>query len=149
DSLRDFRSDLEKSFEALSRQIEDEFGLSAAELFAIPHGEVALAVVPLPEDRIGGVLFLDFGDRKDSVEKLLDKAAEALDRQHARRTEDEIDETRIVTYQIDDDAANDEDSDELPSWLRSFGYFLKDSFLVLGTDAAVLKEVLSRWDGKH
>ena len=151
DSLRDFRNDLEKSFEELARQMEEEIGLSPAELFAIPQGEIALAVVPLPEDKIGGVLFLDFGDRKDAVEKLLDKAAEALDRQHARRTEDEIDETRIVTYQIDDDAdaADGEDSDDLPSWLRSFGYFLKDSFLVLGTDAAALKEVLSRWDGKH
>lgn len=147
EALGDFRAGLEKQFDELSRQIEDQIGLGLSELLSIPQGEIAAAAMASPDGTLGFVAFLDFGDRKESVEKLLEKASEELDRHHARRTEDEIDDTRVVTIEIEDDADDDDQgASPLPDTLS---YFVKDSFLVLANSTEPLKEVLSRWDGKQ
>jgi hypothetical protein len=86
-------------------------------------------------------MFLDFGDRQEAVQKLIDKAVESLD-ENKKRTEEEVDDTKIIAYQTED-----EEGGKKPH--AAAAYFIKDSILVIGSHVAALKEVLTRWDGKH
>jgi hypothetical protein len=142
DSLADFRSEVEKQFAEAAKSLEDQLGMTFSDLLAIPHGEVAAAVLLGQGGKISAVAFLDFGEREEAVQKLLAKATEALENDGAKRSDEEIEETKVVLFQ----KANEE-GDQKPH--DAGAYFLKDSFLVVGTDLAVLKHVLTRWDGKH
>jgi hypothetical protein len=140
--LADFRGEIEKQFAEASRQLEELVGLSLADLLSIPHGEIAAAAMLGPAGKISGVLFLEFGEREEAVQKLLAKAAEAFENDGARRSEEEVEETKVIVFR----KANEE-GDRKPH--DAGAYFLKDSILVLGTDLGALKNVLARWDGKH
>ncbi len=141
EALAEFRADVEKQLAEASQQLEDQIGLSLGELLSIPHGEIAAAAVMGQGGKIAVVLFLDFGDREEAVQKLLSKAADSFENEGIKRTEEEIDDTAVIVYKKADDDGQK---------LRETGaYFLKDTFLVLGSDHTVLKSVLSRWDGKH
>src|SRR5262245_40379571 len=61
EALGDFRAEIEKQFAESSRQIEEQLGLSMADLLAIPHAEIAAAAVVGQGGKISAVLFLDFG----------------------------------------------------------------------------------------
>ncbi|MGE5194392.1 MAG: hypothetical protein ACM3U2_18035 [Deltaproteobacteria bacterium] len=142
DALADFRAEVERQFADAAKTLEDNLGMSFSDLLAIPHGEIAAAAMLGQGGRISAVAFLDFGDREEAMQKLLAKAAEALENDGAKRSEEEVEETKVVVFQ----RANEE-GDQKP---RDAGaWFLKDSFLVLGTDLAALKNVLTRWDGKQ
>jgi hypothetical protein len=140
-ALADFRADVEKQLAEVSQHVEDQIGLSLSELVAIPHGEIAAAVVLGQAGKIAVVLFLDFGDHEEAVQKLLSKAADAFENEGAKRSEEEIEDTQVVVYK-----RADEDGQKLH---ETGSYFLKDSFLVTASDHTVLSAVLSRWDGKH
>lgn len=144
ESLAEFRADLEKQLGEASKQLEEQVGLSLSDLLAIPHGEIAAAGVLLPGGKLGGLLFLDFGDRQEAVQKLLDKAAESLEKQGIKRSEEEVEDIHFVVYKREGD---DVDEGKKPGEVGA--YVLKDSSLVIGTNSAALKLVLSRWDGKH
>jgi hypothetical protein len=142
ESLADFRADVEKQLAESSKQIEDQIGLTLSDLVSIPHGEIAAAAIAGQGAKISVVLFMDYGDREEAVQKLLTKAAEAFENNGMKRSEEEIDDTNVVIYR--------KTSDEGDQKLAEGGsYFLKDSLLVMGSDLSVLKTVLSRWDGKH
>ena len=140
DALADFRADLLKHFNEASEKIESQLGLGLSDLLSIPHGEIAAAGLVLPGGKLSGVLFLDFGDRQETVQKLIDKASESLSENH-KRTEEEVDDTKIIAYQAE--------GEEGKKPQAAAAYFMKDSFLVIGTHVAALKEVLKRWDGRH
>jgi hypothetical protein len=142
EALVEFRAEIEKQFAESSRQLEDQLGLSLAELLSIPHGEISAAAVVGQGGKISAVVFLDFGEREEAIQKLLVKASDAFENDGAKRNEEEIEDTKVIVFQ----KAADEGDQKLQD---SAAYFLKDSFLVLGTDQAVLKNVLTRWDGKH
>jgi len=142
DALADLRAHAAKHLTEVSEHMESHLGMSLEHLLAIPDGEVAVAAVVLPPSTLAGVLLLDFGEHRETVEKLLDKGNESSEKQGLKRTEEEVDDTHIVSYQREV-----EDGDK--KLQDSGAYFLKDTFLVLGTNAAALKAVLSRWDGKQ
>src|SRR5258708_582918 len=73
--------------------------------------------------KISAVLFLDFGEREDAVQKLLAKAADAFENDGAKRNEEEAEETKVFVFQ-----KVAEDGDQKPH--DAGAYFLKDSFLV-------------------
>jgi hypothetical protein len=141
DAFADFRSDAIKHFNEFSEKAEAELGIGLTDLLSIPHGEIAAAGVVLPGGKLSGVVFLDFGDRQDTVQKLIDKAVESLD-ENKKRAEEEVDDTKIISY-----ATEEGEGGTKPQ--AAIAYFIKDSFLVVGTHVAALKEVLTRWDGKH
>ncbi len=141
DAVADFRADVVKHFTEVSEQVESQLGIGLSDLLSIPHGEIAAAGVVLPGGKLSGVLFLDFGDRQEAVQKLIDKASESLD-ENKKRAEEEVDDTKIISY-----AAEEGEGGKKPQ--AAVAYFMKDSFLVVGTHVAALKEVLTRWDGKH
>jgi hypothetical protein len=140
DAVADFRSDVVKHVTLASEELETQLGLGLVDLLAIPHGEIAAAGLLLPGGKLSGVLLLDFGDSQEAVQKLLDKAGEALD-DDKKRVEEEFEDTKIIAFQPEDVDG------KKPA--AAVAYFMKDSFLVLGTHVATLKDVLMRWDGKH
>jgi hypothetical protein len=142
EALAIFRSDVIKQFEAASQEARDQIGLSLPELLAIPEGEVAVAGIVRPGGALSGVLLLDFGGQGETMHKLIEKTTEGIEKNDVTRNEEEIDDTKIVSYQTKSDDAKDKSRD-------AGGYFVKDTVLVVGGDPVTLKEVLSRWDGKH
>lgn len=142
DALADVRAHAAKHLAEASEQMESQLGISLEHLLAIPEGEVAVAAVVLPPSTLAGVLLLDFGEHRETVEKLLEKGNESAEKQGLKRLEEEIDDTHLVSFQREAEEGDKKSQD-------AGGYFLKDTFLVAGTNAAALKAVLSRWDGKH
>lgn len=152
EALADFLGDLGEQIKDASGKIEAEIGLSLTDLLAIPQGEVAVAIVQPPGKKIAAVLLLNFGDRKDSVEKLLEKAMAALEKHGVQRTEEEFDDTRIIIHhqkKDEGDAAGSAKKGAAKNPFDTLAYFIKGSFLAIGSSADALKAVITRWDGKH
>ncbi|MBI3860899.1 MAG: hypothetical protein HY290_03285, partial [Planctomycetia bacterium] len=142
DSLAELRGDFLKQFEQSSQEVRERIGLGLAELLAIPQGEVTVAGVILPSGGIGGAMLLDFGDQSEALHKLIDKAHEGLDAADLTRNEEEVEDTKLILFQHKAGEGNDEARD-------AGGYFVKDTVLVIASHASVLKDVLTRWNGKH
>jgi hypothetical protein len=142
EALADFRAEVERQFAEAAKTLEDRFDMTFSDLLAIPHGEIAAAAMLGQGGKISAVAFLDYGDREEAVQKLLAKAAEAFENDGAKRSEEDVEETKVVVFQKASEAGDQKPHD-------AGAYFLKDSFLVLGTDVGALKNVLTRWDGKH
>jgi hypothetical protein len=143
-SLAEFRDELVKQIAEGSKQLEDQLGLSLSDLAEIPHGEIAAAVFARGGAKIGIVLVMDFGDREETVQKLLAKATDALENEGQKRSEEEVEDSHVIVFKkppVDDEAK--QQAEESAAWC------IKDSFLVVGSDLADVKEVLTRWDGKH
>ena len=85
EALADFKSEILKQIGEASKEIEEQLGLSLSELLEIPHGEVAAAALAGTGGKISVVLLLDFGDRGETVEKLLAKAVDALENEGQKR----------------------------------------------------------------
>lgn len=142
EALADTRKALKEQFVELSKKIEEELGLSLSDLLEIPHGEVAASLTVSAAGKPLPTLMIDFGTNEEGARRLLEKGdARAKDAGWERATS-EFDDTKLVlhTRKTEGDAA---------SGPGSFAYFLKDSFLVAGSDLDALKAVIRRWDGKH
>lgn len=156
-AFEDFFKDVEGKVEELSKQIEEHVGLKLADLLAVPAGELSIAVVQPKGKAIGGVAILDFGKSESAVDKLLESAAKAAEKEGAKKSEKEIDGTKVIIFDFpkagggeekkeeDGDAGSAEKKSEAG---RQMAYFIRDSHLVVGSDVPVLESVLERWDGK-
>jgi hypothetical protein len=142
DALADLRGAVESKFAEFSKETEEEFGLGLNDLLNIPHGEVAAALAIQGDGKPAGVLLLDFGSQEEPVQKLLEKLAEYAKENGHERSEEDVEETRLVLYRAEAQEANQAPREVV-------GYFIKESFLVVGTSANSLKAVINRWDGKH
>ncbi len=144
-ALAAFWRDVEAQLDKLSDEVKTQLGVTLSDLLAIPDGEVAVAVVQPPEAKLGVVALLDFGDSRQTVDKLLEKAEKALADQGAERKVEEAEGTRMIVYKLGGggDAGADDPAE------RKFAYFVKGSHLVVGNDVPVLKSVVARWDGQH
>lgn len=144
EALAEFRGEVEKHIAEASKQIEDQLGLSLSDLLEIPHGEIAAAAIAGQGGKPAVVMFLDFGDREETVQKLLTKATDSFENDGQKRSEEEIEETRVIVFR-----KTIEEEGQKTKADEAMAYFVKDSFLVLGSDLAAVKTVLTRWDGKH
>ncbi len=142
EALADFRSDVVKQLAEATEEVSEHLGMTLPELLAIPQGEVAVAGIVRPGGMLAGVLLLDFGDQAEAVTKLLEKAAEAVEKNDVTRNEEETDDTKIISYQTKPSDGNDKPRD-------AGAYCIKETVLVVGSDPAAIKDVLTRWDGKH
>ena len=144
-----------KQFEGIwAKQVEEfktELGLDLMDLLEIPQGEFAVAALFTPGKALGGAAFLDFGEKKETIDKLLEKMNKAIaDDGGAKRSEEDIDGTPVVVYTLPG-ADEDEDADK-PKKAKAanvVAYFIKDTILVVASRTDILKAVLTRWDGQH
>lgn len=135
----EFRKDIEILIKKGSAAIEKQTGLKLDDILAIPSGELAVAVVKSSRKVPTFIVSMNFGKHEASVEKLLKLAEGAAKAQGAKRATMMHKGTEIVVYTPPGEAEVKVE----PS------YLIKDSTLVFSTEAAALKGVLDRWDGKH
>jgi hypothetical protein len=118
---------------SLAESVEAEgggIGMALAELLALPHGEVALAVVAPKESEPALVVLVDVGNLTNA-KKLL-----RLVSRGAVRFEQSFLGTRIGAF-------------DLPgAGERQMKFFGKDAVLVFGTNVDVLQEVLLAWNDR-
>ncbi|MGQ0633541.1 MAG: DUF3352 domain-containing protein [Planctomycetaceae bacterium] len=145
EALSEAKGALAEQFAEASRGIEQQWGMSLVDLLNVPQGELAAALSMRPNAAPQGVIMLDFGDKRDEINKVLEKLAEAATGAGATRSEEEFEDTHVVLFQP---VPREDDGNGRPQLPReAYGYFVRDTFLVLGTSPDALKGVLARWDG--
>ena len=154
-SLSDFWSDVDKQIDKLSEELENNAGVKIDDLTALPAGELAIAVIQPQGKAIGVVAIMDFGKNEATVDKLLERGAKAADEHGAKKSEKDIDGTKVVIFSAPKEDAGDTENDKdkgaekVGASDRQVAYFLRDSYIVVGSDLPAIEAVLARWDGKH
>ena len=134
-------------------ELRARLGVTLGELASIPSGEVTFAVVQTAPREVAVVGLLDYGESGEVVDDLLEKAEDALEENGSTRSEEPFEGTDLVVWTGPE--TDDEDFDEFDDAPADkeepfkFGYFLKDTHLVLASDPTALEAVLVRWDGTH
>jgi Protein of unknown function (DUF3352) len=136
--LKPFLADVQKKIDELSGKLMDEIGVTIPDLLNIPSGEITFALMERPARKLSVVLMVDYGDSKETVEKLLKQMHEALDSAAEHSTE-EIDKVAVHVFTSKDGAPNNP--------FKTLAYFNDESYLVFSSEVDALKEVLDRWDG--
>jgi len=145
-SLDEFKTQVQDAFASAMEEdftkVNEALGLTVDQLLAIPTGEVALAFSKAPPNKMGAILFFDYGSHESDVSILLDKAAAGL--RGMRELESstvEHDGTELVMFTVTAPIAR-----KTPL-AKEFGWFLKDERLVISNSSALLKLTLDNWDG--
>ena len=144
-ALEEFKAEVQTAFadevsDSFSK-IHDAVGMTVEELLAIPTGEATIAFSKA-SNKMGVILFLDYGSHESEVRSLLDKAAGALSNVNELESSDiEHDGTELTMYKI-----NHAVSKQTPL-AKEFGWFLKDERLVISNSSALMKSTLDNWAG--
>lgn len=150
--LQPFLSQFEPHWNKVTQEFESQVGLPLMDLLNVPSGEFAIAAVHSAGKQIGGVAFLDFGDKRETLDKVLEKMNAALiEGDRAKRSEEEIEGTQVVIYTFPENEDESEDEEETPKikGFNSVAFFIKDTSLVVASRTDILKSVLTRWDGQN
>ena len=139
--FKPFFDQVQDKIKEASDKLQDELGVTVSELLALPQGEITFAVLEKPTRKISIVLMFDYGDNKETVEKLLKKMHDALDGDVAEHSAEDVDDVKVHTYAF-------KDSDESSPFKQAISYFNDEQYLVFSNEVEALKEVLQRWDGK-
>ena len=126
-----------KAIEAFAL-IENEVGLPLPKILALPKGELCVGLIGPDIGKPVVVAWLDAGDQIDSAQKLLARATELLDGQGLKKTEETIEGTKILIYDLPDKD------------LGKLVFFEKDKTVVgfIGNNKQVIEHFLARWDGR-
>ena len=152
-ALAEVRDMIAEKVGEAGEELRNRLGVTLEELAAVPTGEVTFAVVQTAPRKVAVVGLLDYGKSRDTVDALLEKAEDALDENGLTRSEEPFEGTEIVVWTAPAPEVDEFDEDFDPNATRPepqrFGYFLKDSYLVVASDPTALEAVLVRWDGTH
>lgn len=140
------REDLIKLVEKYSKKFEDETSLGLSNVLSIPSGEFCIAFVKSSEGKFGGLASLEYGESGEVLEKILEKTADALDKEGAQRSIRSVSGTKMVIFSFEAEDADDEPV-KVPL-AKQFSYFLKDKTFVASNDDKILEAVLANWDGQ-
>ncbi|MCP4785835.1 MAG: hypothetical protein GY903_05310 [Fuerstiella sp.] len=123
-------------------QVQEALGLTLQEFLQIPSGEISMAVSKVSGNKMGLVVFMDFGDKEQQVQDLLAKAVNVLSQIPKLSHEDEVfDGTAMAMFQI-------QYPGKAPTPLaKEFGWFVKDGRLVISNRGELLESALTNWDG--
>ncbi len=137
--LKPILEDIQKKIDELSEKLEAEVGVTIPELLAVPEGELTFALVERPTRKLAPILMVDYGDNKETIEKLLKKLHDGLDGDIAEHSTEDIKDIKVHVYTFK------ENTDDNP--FKNLVYFNDESYLVFSTEIDAIKEVLDRWDG--
>lgn len=155
EELAPFLKQFEAPWTKLTEEFDKEVGIPLNDVLAVPHGELAIAVLHSAGKQMAVAGFMDFGDKKDVVDKLLEKMDKALtEDDKAKRSEEEVEGTQVVIYTFalnegEEGENEDEDKPKKGAVPNTLVYFIKDSNLVVASRLDALKAILTRWDGQH
>jgi hypothetical protein len=153
--LADFLGDVHKKLGELSDEVQKHIGVKLTDIFAIPDGEVSLAVLlPTDSKKLAVAAIVDFGKSKSTVETILKTADEALDKAGFKKASKDVEGTQLVVYTKEKekekgDDKKDSDKSEEPEFGTQVAYAIKGETLVASSSAPALQDILRRWDGKH
>ncbi len=145
-ALQPVREEIEEWWSEVSQDAQKELGLPPSELLKLLHGEIAMAVVQPPGKDLGVVMLMDFGDHRETLDKLIEKAEAAIEDEDGERSVETLHDTEVTVFSfVDEDADEDAEEDAEPSTLV---YCIKDQYLVASSSLDIVDEVLGRWDGE-
>jgi hypothetical protein len=155
--LGDFLGDVHKKLGELSEEVQKHIGVKLTDIFALPDGEVSLAVL-LPTDakKLAVAAIVDFGKSRGTVETILKSADEALDKAGFKKASRDVEGTQLVVYtkdkekeKGDDKKDSDKSEKEEPEFGSQVAYAIKGETLIASSSAPALQDILRRWGGKH
>lgn len=114
--------------------IQDQVGMPLDKILAIPQGEVCLALVPPPAGPPSLVMLLDAGDQIASVQQLLTRAGEELEKRGATKSSTAMGDTLLVEWK----PANNQ---------PSVFYAVKDGVLLVTGSRDTAQSILAVWSG--
>ncbi|QDT26561.1 hypothetical protein Enr10x_18650 [Gimesia panareensis] len=145
-AFADMKKDLVQLVEKYSKMFEAETDLGLSNVLSIPAGEFCIAFVKSDEGKFGGLAFVEYGESGEIVEKILEKTAEGLDKEGAKRSISSVDGTKITIFSFEKEG-DDAGPVKVPL-SKKFAYFLKDKTFVASNDEKILEGVLAKWDGQ-
>jgi hypothetical protein len=116
------------------RQVEDRIGLPLDKLLAIPQGEICVAVVPPEEGRPEVLVLFEVGDRYVEAQMLLERLKELVLSQGGECTSERMGDVEMTLFD---------------SRGRTLAVCEKDQVIVAGTDLALVKQMLTVWNGSQ
>lgn len=143
-SLAEFKKQIDVMLKKASAELEKNVGIKMPDLFNLPQGELAVAFAQPKGKPPAGVLFLNYGDHEETVEKILATATKELKANGAKKSSKEIADTRVTVYAIPQGS-----SDQTDRKTQEIAYFVKDSYFVLSHRVSMIEAVLARWNGRH
>lgn len=139
-AMAEVRAEVMKKFEEASREAEKELGMPLSDLFALPTGEAAFAIVQPPGQKLGLVGFLDIGEHRDILDKLLSKAeAKLTEDGELTRSREEFEGTEVTVWTNENAGPRDP--------FNSVCYCIKETRAIVATGFPLMKEILARWGG--
>lgn len=144
--MEEFRTELMTVFveqmQDRAAAVQDALGMTMDDLMAIPSGEITFAFSKAPPNRMGAVVFFEYGDHEAQMKSLLDKAVTGLNSSPVLESANmEHAGTEIVLWKNTSETAN------ATPLAKEFGWFLKDQKMVASNSSALLKLALDNWDG--
>jgi hypothetical protein len=126
------------SLSELVGTVQDKIGLSLPEIVAIPQGEVTFAVVAVKGAPPAMVLLLDAGDNIANARKLFDRWMAVVwgEENEAVKREETVNGAKITVF------------DNVGPSRRTIVVVEKDSTIVIGNNAEVVKGILAIWNGE-
>ena len=137
--LKPFLDEVAEKKEELSKDVEKEIGVSIDDLLDLPQGELTFALIEKPERTLSAILLLEYGENKETIDTLLKKMDEALEKSEADHLTEEIHDVKVHVYKLKADEDNP---------IKTLVYFADEDYVVFSNELDAIKEVLLRWDGK-
>ena len=151
--LADFMGEVHKKLNEISDEVQKHIGVRLSDAFAIPDGEVSLAVL-LPTDakKLAVAAIIDFGKNRDTVDTILKHTNEGLDKAGFKKASRDFEGTQLVIYthpKADGDDKKDDKSEkaEEPELGSQIAYAIKGSTLIASSSAVAMQDILRRWVG--
>ncbi len=154
--LADFMGEIHKKLNEISDEVQKHIGVRLSDAFAIPDGEISLAVL-LPTDakKLAVAAIVDFGKNRDTVETILKNTNEGLDKAGFKKATRDFEGTQLTVYtranKSDGDDKKDDKSEkpEEPDFGSQVAYAIKGDTLIASSSPVALQDILRRWGGKH
>jgi hypothetical protein len=131
--LADFMGEVHKKLNEISDEVQKHIGVRLSDAFAIPDGEVSLAVL-LPTDakKLAVAAIIDFGKNGETVATILKHTNEGLDKAGFKKSSRDFEGTQLVIYtraKTDGDDKKDDKSEkaEEPEFGSQVAYAIKGS----------------------
>lgn len=139
--LEDLRGLLIEKFEEFSKQAEEKIEMPLSDLAALFSGELSFALVRPLGQSLGYVMFMDVGDHRDILDRVLAKIDAEMANRDASKEVETVDGVAVTLYSVP------RDTPDTPPYTTA--YFVRDNMVVVGSTLSLLKSVLTRWDGQH
>ncbi|HEX3871017.1 MAG TPA: hypothetical protein VHV77_11305, partial [Pirellulales bacterium] len=137
-AMQDFRMDLERQLDDKAGQVENRLGIAPADVKGLPTGEVAIALIALPNGRAAVAGLIDVTNNLQAAGQTLQKIDASLMRNGAKRTmhQSKFAKAPLTHYQIPPKGKRKQVTHAV--------YFIENGVLGVFDDLATAEDILSR-----